>query len=82
VPGNNPVRLLLKLPVVTPSLVCESVTEGLCDVLQQVPLAVTADPPLEDIFPPEVAEVREMAVAAVVITVGAMAADVKVRSLP
>ena len=81
-PGNKPVILLVKLPFAVTSLEWESVSEGLCEVLQQIPLLVTADPPSEVIFPPDVAEVRVMMEAGVVVTVGTVASVVKVKSLP
>ena len=81
-PGNKPVILLVKLPFAAPSLVCESVIEGLCEVLQQIPLPVTADPPSDIIFPPDAAEVRVMMEAPVVVSVGTVASVVKVKSLP
>ena len=72
----------MKLPLAVPSLVCEPVIEGLCEVLQHIPLVITADPPFEVIFPPDVAVVRVMPEAAVVVKEGAIEEVVKVRSSP
>ena len=43
---------LVKLPVPVPSEVWLSLVVGLVDVLQQTPLAVMEEPPLEMTFPP------------------------------
>ena len=82
VPGNKPVILLVKLPFAVPSLVCEPVIDGLCEVLQHIPLVVTAAPPFEVIFPPDAAVVRVIPEAAVVVNEGTIAEVVKVRSFP
>ena len=74
--------LLVKLPFEVPSLVCDPVIEGLCEVLQHIPLVVTADPPFDVIFPPADAVVRVIAEAAVVVNEGAIGKVVKVRSFP
>ena len=66
----NPVRLLVKLPVPVPLEVLLEVIVGLGDVLQQTPLEVTAAPPSEVIFPPEVAEVVVILDTIAVVTVG------------
>ena len=50
-------RTLEKLPKPAPSVVLLSAIVGLGIVLQQTPLAVTADPPSSVIFPPMVADV-------------------------
>jgi hypothetical protein len=82
VPGNKPVMMLVKLPLAVPSLVCDPVIEGLCEVLQHIPLAVTADPPFDVIFPPADAVVRVIEEAAVVVKDGVIGRVVKVRSFP
>ena len=61
---------------------CDPDIEGLCEVLQHIPLFDTAAPPFEVIFPPDVAVVRVTAEAAVVVKVGTSASVVKVKSLP
>ena len=81
-PGNKPVILLVKLPFAVPSLVCDPENEGLCEVLQHIPLFDTVAPPSEVIFPPDAAVVRVMAEAAVVVNEGAIGKVVKVRSFP
>ena len=63
-------RELVKLPVSVPSVVLLLEVVGVCEVLQQTPLAVTVAPPSEEILPPLVAEVVEIADAAVVVSVG------------
>ena len=72
----------MNIPLAVPSIVCGPLTEGLCEVLQHIPLTVTFDPPFDVIFPPDVALVRVIPDAAVVVTEGATAEVVKVRSLP
>jgi len=46
---------------------------GLTDVLQQIPLAVTADPPSEVTLPPPVPVVVDVADGTEVVTVGSRA---------
>ncbi len=75
--------LLVKVPVPVPSVVLLSLMVGLAEVLQHTPLAVTDAPPSEVTFPPLEAVVEVMEDGTVVVTVGAMVAEVvKVRSLP
>ena len=62
--------LLVKVPVPVPSVVLESEVVGLAEVLQQTPLAVTAAPPSEPIFPPDEAEVDVTEPGAVVVIDG------------
>ena len=81
-PGNKPVILLVKLPLAVPSLVCDPVVEGLCEVLQHIPLVVTVDPPFEVILPPDVAAVRVIPETTDVVIVGITADVVKVLSFP
>ena len=80
--GNKPIILLVKLPFAAPSLEYEPAIEGLCEVLQHIPLLITADPPFELIFPPDIAVVCVIAEAAAVVIVGIAASVVKVKSLP
>ena len=71
---------LVKEPVPEPSEVWFPVASGLAVVAQQTPRAVTAAPPSEVTFPPQVAEVKPIAEMADVVT--AEAPGMKVRSLP
>ena len=80
--GNKSVILLVKLPIAVPSLVYEPVVEGLFEVLQHIPLPVTADPPFEAIFPPDVAVVRVTEEAGIVVKDGKSAAVIKLNSFP
>jgi hypothetical protein len=66
----------VNIPVPGPSVVLEPVITGFAVVAQQVPLAVTAPPPSDVIFPPAVAVVKVIAVALVVVSVGATIAAV------
>jgi hypothetical protein len=70
VPADNPVKLLVKLPVVVPSVECESVVEGFKVEPQQIPLTVITAPPLAVIVPPETAVVSVIEVASAVVRVG------------
>jgi hypothetical protein len=60
----------MKMPVPVPSDVLESVVTGSAVRDQQTPLSVTAAPPSDEIFPPEVAVVRSISEATVVVRVG------------
>ena len=51
----RPVRLLVKVPVPVPLVVWLPETVGLCDVLQQTPLAVTGEQASDVTVPPQVA---------------------------
>ena len=53
----RPVRLLVKVPVPVPLVVWLPETVGLCDVLQQTPLAVTGEQASDETVPPQVADV-------------------------
>jgi hypothetical protein len=66
----SPVRELTNVPVPEPSVVRFPAIVGLTAVLQQTPLAETAVDPAEVTFPPEVAVVEAIALAAVVVTTG------------
>lgn len=59
---------LVKLPVLVPSIVCESEVVGFGEVLQQTPRAVTDEPPSDEMLPPQRAEVVLTCVAFVVVT--------------
>lgn len=74
--------LLVKLPLAVPSVECEPVSDGLCEVPQHTPLATMVVPPFEEIFPPADAEVRVIPEAAVVDIDGGFTGVVKVSSLP
>ena len=52
------------------SAVCAPAVVGLADVLQHTPLAVTVAPPLDVTFPPDVAVVGVILLAATVVTFG------------
>jgi len=52
---------------------------GLCEVLQQTPLAVTGDPPSDVTLPPMVADVSPIPVTAAVETDGATLLTVRTR---
>ena len=71
VAGVRPVMLPVKVPVPVPldTLVLRA-TVGPDEVLQQMPRAVTVAPPSEVMFPPPVAVVEAMELAAVVVRVG------------
>ena len=65
--GVSPVRELVKVPVPVPSKVLvERAMVGLALVLQQTPRAMMADPPSDEMVPPELTAVAEITVAAVV----------------
>ena len=70
------------MPVPLPLLVWLLLNVGFCEVLQQTPLAVTAEPPSLVTLPPLVAVVEVMLLAEVVVTVGATAVVVNVIWLP
>ena len=76
--------LLTNIPVPVPSVVWESAVVGVWLVLQQTPRAVTVAPPSEVIFPPLVAVVAAILVAAVVVRIGGVVAErvTKVSSVP
>ena len=83
--GERPVRDELKLPVPEPSLVFVlKEIVGFVLVDHTTPLEVTAEPPSELIFPPEVALVVVMELADIVLNVGSTTGVlvVKVISFP
>jgi hypothetical protein len=55
---------------------------GVADVLQQIPDEVISDPPLDVMVPPEIAVFCVILLAAVVLSIGAVAVDVKLVSGP
>jgi hypothetical protein len=66
-----------------PSVVLGLFVVGRVVVAQQIPLTVTAPPPLLVIVPPETAEVKPILVTAVVVSVGtAIPTVVNVTSFP
>jgi hypothetical protein len=73
---------------VVPSVVFVEEVVGLMDVLQQIPLVVTSNPPLSVIFPPPVAVVDPMAETAFVVSTGSLetvtvtAVRIKLGQLP
>lgn len=72
----------MNIPASALSLVCVSLREGNVDVLQHIPLNNTTDPPFEVIFPPDVAVVLDIPVAAIVVNEGIVGEVVKVSSSP
>jgi len=68
--ADNPVMLLVNVPVPVPStvLVVNAVV-GLALVLQQIPLAVMVAPPSDVMLPPLVAVVVVMLVGVVVVSI-------------
>jgi hypothetical protein len=73
----------VNVPVPVPSVVfVVRAVVGFVAVPHTIPLAVTADPPSDDMFPPLVAVVDAMELAAVVAKVGATASVVKLISAP
>ena len=73
---------LVNIPLVVPSVVLLSDMVGVAVVLQQIPEAVIADPPLELIVPPALAAYFVTLLAVVVVKVGAIAMVVKLVSVP
>ena len=78
----RPVILLEKLPVPEPLVVWLLFIVGLGRVSQQTPRAVTAAPPVLMTLPPLTADVSDILLAVVVVTVGKFANVVTVISLP
>ena len=81
-PAVNPVIELVNVPLVVPSVVLLSEVVGVAVVLQQIPEAVIAEPPLDMIVPPALAAYFVILLAAVVVKVGAIAMVVKLVSAP
>ena len=82
VPSAKPVIVLVKVPEVVPSVVLLFAIVGVADVLQQIPDAVIAEPPLAVIVPPETASTFVILLAAVVLSIGAVDDDEKLVSGP
>jgi hypothetical protein len=61
--------LLVKVPVVPDSVVCNPVAKGAVEVPQQTPLAVMTPPPSDVMLPPETALVWVIDEAVVVVRV-------------
>ena len=59
---------LVKAPVPIPSSVCASLTVGCGEVLQQIPRAVTLEPPSKVTLPPQMAVVAVIELTVSVIT--------------
>ena len=78
----NPVMALINTPNPVPSTVLLFVVVGFEAVLQHTPRAVTGELPMLVTFPPVVALVAAIALAAVVVTVGIVPNVVKVKSVP
>jgi hypothetical protein len=72
----------VNVPLVVPSVVLLSEVVGVAVVLQQIPDAVIADPPLEVIVPPALALYLVILDGAIVVSVGAIAIVVKLVSAP
>ena len=81
-PIANPVIELVKVPEVVPSVVLLFAMVGVADVLQQIPDAVIAEPPLDVMVPPELAVFCVILLAAIVLSIGAVAVDTKLVSGP
>jgi hypothetical protein len=82
VPAVNPVIALVNVPVVVPSVVLKSEVVGVAVVLQQIPEAVIEDPPFDVMVPPALAAYFVILLAAVVVSIGAIALVVKLVSVP
>ena len=81
-PAVNPVKVLVKVPLVAPSVVLLFEVVGVAVVLQQIPEIVIAEPPLDVIVPPALAAYLVILLAAVVVSVGAIAFVIKLVSVP
>ena len=64
------VKLLAKEPAPVPSFVCESAIVGFCEVLQQIPRAVTLAPPSLVTLPPQLAVLEVIAEIVAVVSLG------------
>ena len=80
--GFSPVMLLLNALPPVPFDVLESAVVGFCDMLQQTPFAVTSAVQLPASVPPDTADVVDMELMEVVVSVGNMALVVKGISGP
>jgi hypothetical protein len=82
VPAVNPVIELVNVPLVVPSVVLVSEVVGVAVVLQQIPDAVIAEPPLDVIVPPALAAYFVILDTAEVVSDGAIAIVAKLVSVP
>ena len=73
---------LVKMPLAAPSVVFEFDVVGVCDVLQQIPRAVIAEPPSSVISPPPEAVVDVKMAAAEVESIGIRAETDSTTELP
>ena len=74
--ADNPVILLVKLPVPLPSVVWLPFTVGFCEVLQHTPRAVTVASPSDVTLPPQAAVVEvTLFTVVLVVTVGVVKKD-------
>ncbi len=83
--GVRPVRDELNVPVPAPLLVfVVKDMVGFVLVDHTTPLVVTAEPPSELTFPPEMAVVVEMELTEIVVTVGVTVVEfvIKINSFP
>ena len=60
----------MKLPIPLPALICVFPVVGFAEVFQQIPFAVTAEVPLKEIIPPEIAEISVIPDIAFVVNIG------------
>ena len=82
-PGCNPERILVKLPVPVPSVVLLLLIVGFDAVAQQTPLAVIDPPPSSVILPPDTALIEVIDETVVVVRIACTTcAEVKDTSLP
>ena len=72
----------MNVPLVVPSIVLLSDIVGVAVVLQQIPDTVIADPPFDVMVPPALAAYFVILLAAVVVSIGAIALVVKLVSVP
>jgi hypothetical protein len=78
--GDKPVRDELKVPIPVPLLVfVVKDMVGLALVDHTTPLVVTAEPPSELIFPPEIDAVDDIAEIEDVVTVGGTVVELVVK---
>ena len=81
-PGVRPDIELAKGPTPEPSVVLDPAVVGVWEVLQQIPRAVTGEPPSLVTFPPPDADVGDANVTVAVVTVGNCAGTTKVTWFP
>ena len=76
------VNVLVKVPRPVLSVVWLSLIVGFCEVLQHTPRAVTAVKPSLVTSPPQVADVYDMSLIVLVLTVGVGTKVLKYRCVP